>query len=94
MVNARFIKPMDPAMADLARSTDRVLVVEENVRQGGFGSAFLEMLNEKDVTHPRVKRIGLPDRFIEHGSVGALRKAYGLDSAGILKEARDLCQRS
>jgi 1-deoxy-D-xylulose-5-phosphate synthase len=91
VVNARFIKPLDGGFVDLARSVKRVLVVEENSRIGGFGSGVLELLNEAGVENVRVKRIGLPDRFVEHGSLAQLRKLCGLDASGIAKEGKDLC---
>ena len=67
-------------------------MVEENVRQGGLGSAILELFTDMDVRDIRVKRLGLPDRFVEHGAVELLREKYGLDKSGILKVARELCK--
>ncbi len=90
VVNCRFVKPIDTRLAELAASTGRVLVVEENIRQGGLGGAILELLNDMDLINIRVKRIGLPDGFVEHGPTAILREKCGLDTAGILKEARDL----
>jgi 1-deoxy-D-xylulose-5-phosphate synthase len=92
VVNCRFVKPLDRQIGELAGSIGRVLVVEENIRQGGLGGAVLEMFNDMGVENVRTKRIGLPDKFVEHGPSAVLREKYGLDSAGILKEARDLCQ--
>lgn len=94
VVNCRFIKPLDSRLGELAASTGRILVVEENVRQGGLGGAILELLNDMDITNVKIRRIGLPDQFIEHGPTAILRKKYGLDAPGILKEAKDLCQGS
>jgi 1-deoxy-D-xylulose-5-phosphate synthase len=91
VVNCRFVKPIDPKLAELAASTGRVLVVEENIRQGGLGGAILELFNDLGVEGVRVKRIGLPDKFVEHGPPALLRKKYSLDTLGILKEARDFC---
>jgi 1-deoxy-D-xylulose-5-phosphate synthase len=92
VVNCRFVKPLDKSLAAQARSVGKVLVVEENIRQGGLGSALLELLNESDVSDVRLKRMGLPDKFVEHGPLALLREKYGLDRSGILKEARDLCR--
>jgi 1-deoxy-D-xylulose-5-phosphate synthase len=92
VVNCRFVKPLDKSLAEQARSVGKVLVVEENIRQGGLGSALLELLNESDMPNVRLKRIGLPDKFVEHGPLALLREKYGLDHSGILKEARDLCR--
>jgi 1-deoxy-D-xylulose-5-phosphate synthase len=86
------VKPLDKTLADQARAVGKVLVVEENIRQGGLGSAVLEFFNDMDLKDVRLKRIGLPDKFVEHGPVALLREKYGLDRSGILKEARDLCR--
>jgi len=94
VVNGRFVKPLDKRLAEVAGQAGRVLTVEENIRQGGFGSAVLELLNEMDIRDVLVRRVGLPDKFIEHGPAPFLRKKYGLDQTGILKEARDLCRQS
>jgi 1-deoxy-D-xylulose-5-phosphate synthase len=90
VVNCRFVKPIDVRLADLASSTGRVLVVEENIRQGGLGGAVLELFNDMNLSNVRVKRIGLPDKFVEHGPSGLLKEKYGLDTSGIIKEAKDL----
>jgi 1-deoxy-D-xylulose-5-phosphate synthase len=92
VVNCRFVKPLDPRLPDYARSIGRVIVVEENIKQGGLSSAILELFNDHDLTATRVKRIGLPDKFVEHGPVEVLRAKYGLDRDGILKTARDLLE--
>jgi len=64
--------------------------VEENVLQGGFGSAVLEMLAEKNMTGVQVKRLGIPDEFVEHATQAQLRKQYGLDEEGIIRAIREL----
>jgi 1-deoxy-D-xylulose-5-phosphate synthase len=84
VINARFIKPLD---ADLilgqARVTGRIITVEENVLQGGFGSAVLELLHDNGMSQVKVKRIGIPDHYIEQGSQAQLRKDVGIDAEGI-----------
>lgn len=90
VVNCRFVKPLDKGLVDIVSSSGRVLVVEENIRQGGFGGAILELFNDLGLKNMSVKRIGLPDKFVEHGPQDFLREKYGLDSAGIIREARDL----
>ncbi len=90
VVNCRFAKPLDPKLAELSASIGHVLVVEENIRQGGLGGAILEMLNDHGVDGIQIKRIGLPDKFVEHGSPELLREKYGLDTSGILREAKIL----
>jgi len=92
VINCRFVKPLDTSLGEIAAASGRILVVEENIRQGGLGSAILELFNDLDLKKVRVRRIGLPDKFVEHGSNAVLRKKYGFDTSGILKEARDLCQ--
>jgi len=92
VVNCRFVKPLDRDLATYAREAGKVLVVEENVRQGGLGSAILELFSDMEVRDIRVKRLGLPDRFVEHGAVEVLREKYGLDKSGILNVARELCK--
>jgi 1-deoxy-D-xylulose-5-phosphate synthase len=84
VVNARFIKPLDSELLlSEVRRTGCVVTVEENALQGGFGSALLELLEQEGLTGIRVKRIGVPDRYIEHGSQAQLRKDLGIDAAGI-----------
>ena len=81
VVNARFIKPLDKNLIiKLARRTKKIVTVEENVLQGGFGSAVMEILEEEGITNIQFKRIGIPDKFIEHGSPEVLRKNYGLNA--------------
>ncbi len=90
VVNARFAKPIDEeGIVSLAKKIGRVLTVEENTLLGGFGSAVLETLAEHGVQVP-VKRIGLPDIFIEHGAPALLREKYGLTPEGICQKALEL----
>jgi 1-deoxy-D-xylulose-5-phosphate synthase len=91
VVNCRFVKPLDKRLAREAEAVGKVLVVEENIRQGGLGGALLELFSDMGVGGVRVRRMGLPDRFVEHGPLAVLREKCGLDTSGILKEARDLC---
>ena len=88
VVNCRYAKPLDKKLAEYAQSTGKVLVVEENIRQGGLSSAFLELLNDMDVRDVQVKRIGLPDAFVEHGPLAVLRSNLGLDATGIAGMAK------
>ncbi|MBW1666887.1 MAG: 1-deoxy-D-xylulose-5-phosphate synthase [Deltaproteobacteria bacterium] len=89
VVNCRFVKPLDRELVSFARPSGRVLVVEENVRQGGLSSAILELFSDMDALDVHIKRVGLPDKFVEHGPVTILRKKYGLDASGIAKAVRD-----
>jgi 1-deoxy-D-xylulose-5-phosphate synthase len=91
VVNARFVKPLDQELiCSLAGETKRLLTVEENTVLGGFGSAVLEALEEKGVRNVTVKRLGIPDAFIEHGTQEFLRHKYGIDAEGILRAALTL----
>ncbi|MDX1764544.1 MAG: transketolase C-terminal domain-containing protein, partial [bacterium] len=82
---ARFVKPLDVKMLRaLSEETNCFVTVEENVLMGGFGSAVLEALEAARLDDIRLLRIGLPDRFIEHGSQRLLRQQYGLDPEGIV----------
>jgi 1-deoxy-D-xylulose-5-phosphate synthase len=89
VVNARFVKPLDREMLlGLASQTGRLLTVEENVLAGGFGSAVLEAIELAGMEGVRVERIGLPDRFIEHGPQEVFRSMFDLDAEGIVRRAR------
>jgi 1-deoxy-D-xylulose-5-phosphate synthase len=84
VINARFVKPLDRNLiSSVAAMVPRIITIEENILQGGFGSAVVEFLNKKEIPHIKVKRIGIPDIFIEQGSQDELRKIYGLDEEGI-----------
>ena len=88
VVNCRFVKPLDTALlVDLAGQHSRIITVEENVLQGGFGSAVLECLSDAGVAGFSLKRIGIEDIFVEHGAVDTLRFKYGLDADGIARTA-------
>jgi 1-deoxy-D-xylulose-5-phosphate synthase len=91
VVNARFVKPIDKRLIGrLSQQIRKVLTVEENVLEGGFGSAVIEFLSELNIDGLKVKRLGLPDTFIEHGPQKLLRKALGLDAEGIARGACEL----
>jgi len=95
VVNARFVKPLDEELiCSLASESKRVLTVEENALQGGFGSAVLELLGEKGLKEVAVRRLGIPDVFVEHGSQEELRHKYGLDAEGIAQAAEGLVRGS
>ncbi|BCA79374.1 1-deoxy-D-xylulose-5-phosphate synthase [Desulfuromonas sp. AOP6] len=89
VVDPRFIKPLDrDLLTSEAMRTGLVITLEENVLQGGFGSAVLELLADEGIT-ARVLRLGLPDKFVEQGSQSELRALYGLDAKGIAQTIRD-----
>ena len=91
VVNCRFVKPLDTELVcSLARRVGRVMTVEENVLSGGFGSAVLETLNDRDIRDVKVTCLGINDVFVEHGSQKVIRKKYGLDAEGIMRSAREM----
>lgn len=95
VINARFAKPLDRQLIlDQARGKRLLVTLEESVTTGGFGSAVLEAIEEarlvdaayRDVV---VRLVGIPgDRFVDHGSVGDLRRLIGLDALGIAEQVR------
>jgi 1-deoxy-D-xylulose-5-phosphate synthase len=91
VVNARFVKPLDRTLiSSVASLVPRIITLEENILQGGFGSMVLEFLNSIDIPPIRVKRLGIPDRFIEQGSQNELRSIYGLDEESIYTAAKSI----
>ncbi|MFC4388575.1 1-deoxy-D-xylulose-5-phosphate synthase [Gracilibacillus marinus] len=92
VVNARFIKPMDVAMLHtLFKKQIPILTLEESVLQGGFGSSVLEFAEENQYTSV-VKRMGIPDKFIEHGSVSQLLEEIHLTESQIIKNLKEIIQ--
>ncbi len=90
VINARFIKPLDAELIlSTAASVKKILTIEENVLDGGFGSAVLELLAENGVTGATVKRLGIRNQFVEHAKPSELRSSLGLDEEGILQAARE-----
>ena len=80
----RFVKPIDiDLIKSFCNKTGFIITVEENVLQGGFGSAILELLEDEGINNIKVKRIGLPDKFIEHGSQSIIRDKYQLTPPAI-----------
>lgn len=81
----RFLKPLDDHLLDEVGSRFKhVITVEDGVRNGGMGSAVLEWMSDHGY-HPEVVRLGLPDCFVEHGTVAQLREKWGLDVPSIKK---------
>ena len=83
VVDARFVKPLAPELSAIAARHRAVITVEDGVAAGGFGSAVTELLTSDGVMVPIV-RMGLPDKFIEHGAQAALLGQLGLDADGIV----------
>jgi 1-deoxy-D-xylulose-5-phosphate synthase len=70
-----------------------VITVEESTLCGGFGSAVLEVANDAGLPSDHIRRLGIPDRFIEHGERGELLADLGLDEKGFLAAAREMLER-
>ncbi len=93
VINARFVKPLDEGLlCDTAKSIKSIITVEENVLMGGFGSAVLELFEEKGIHDVIVKRLGIKDKFVEHASQKELRRMYGIDEEGIMGAARSVME--
>ena len=82
----RFLKPLDEnILHEVGRKFKKIVTVENGVRSGGLGSAVLEWMSDHGY-QPKVVRLGLPDSFVEHGTVAELQKIVGLDVESIRKE--------
>jgi 1-deoxy-D-xylulose-5-phosphate synthase len=94
VVNARFVKPLDENLIRrLARDVGVIVTVEDNLLAGGFGSAVLECVNAANLNWVKIFRIGLPDKFIEHGTRDQLLARYGLTGEGIAAVVATFMQR-
>jgi 1-deoxy-D-xylulose-5-phosphate synthase len=91
VVNARFVKPLDTrGLLERVEAAPWVVTVEENALPTGFGSALLEAVNDARLSCGPIVRLGLPDRFVEHGERGELLADLSLDAAGIAKTCREI----
>jgi 1-deoxy-D-xylulose-5-phosphate synthase len=94
VVNARFVKPLDEVLIQLlARKYGRLITLEENALHGGFGSAVLELLEEKGIRGTHVLRLGYPDAQIPQGDQGELRAMLGLDPVGLATSIKNFLSR-
>jgi len=90
VVNMRFVKPLDEKLIEYVCSRFRhIITVEDQVIEGGFGTAVLESMADQGITGVRVKTHGIPDEFIEHGSPSELHRMLKLDAQGIASVTRD-----
>lgn len=86
----RFVKPLDESILDeVGRKFKRIITVENGVRNGGMGSAIIEWMSDHGY-YPVIKRLGLPDKFVEHGTVQELQAIVGIDKEGIIKAIQEL----
>ncbi len=95
VVNARFVKPLDrDLLLNLAKKVDYIVTTEENVLPGGFGSAVLELLTENGFSAKRILRLGIPDKFIEHGKRDELLALCGLTPEKVVTRVKEFIKSS
>ena len=81
----RFLKPLDENLLhEIGKKFKRIVTLEDGVRNGGLGSAVLEWMEDHGY-YPEIIRLGLPDKFVEQGTVDELKKICGIDVSGIKK---------
>ena len=86
LYDMRFVKPMDlNILHRVCQSGDKIITIEDGVITGGFGSAILEFMADNNYTN-NIKLLGIPDKFIKHGTTNKLKESIGLDSMGLRKE--------
>src|SRR5260221_2624841 len=91
VVNARFVKPLDEAMLrELGARTPTLITLEENTLRGGFGSAVHEFFSERRLEVGGLHHLGIPDRFVTHGSMAQLLDEVGLSPARLVERVRGL----
>ena len=86
----RFLKPLDEEiLEEVGKKFKRIITVENGVRKGGLGSAVLEWMNDHGY-QPKIVRLGLPDEFVEHGTVDELQDIVGIGTDGIIKAIKEI----
>ncbi len=94
VVNARFVKPLDKdLLGSLLTRVPRLITVEDHVISGGFGSAVIEFLADEGINGVEIRRLGVPDRFIPHGTQDELRKLCGFDKDAIAQAVLQMVRR-
>lgn len=89
LYNMRFVKPLDTAVLDeVVKKYSKIITLEENSLAGGFGSGVLEYFNEKNYKND-ILRIGIPDKFIDHGTQAELHKILRMDAEGITSRVKE-----
>ena len=87
----RFLKPLDTnLLKEALENCHNIITIEDGVRNGGFGSCILEYISDNGFTN-RVIRLGLPDSFVEHGTVGELQHLVGIDVENIVNTIKSIC---
>lgn len=86
----RFLKPIDKnTLKKIGQNFDKIITIEDGVKMGGLGSAVLEFMAENNFC-PKIKVLGLPDEFVEHGSVAELQHEVGIDLEGICNQIKSM----
>ena len=86
----RFLKPLDEEMLhEIGRKFSKIITIEDGVRNGGMGSSVMEWISDHDY-HPIIRRLGLPDHFVEHGTVAQLQAIVGIDKENIKKAIAEI----
>jgi 1-deoxy-D-xylulose-5-phosphate synthase len=89
VINARWLKPIDPRLlTDWARRYPLLVSVEDNVGSGGFGAAVLEALAPAGLAG-KVRMVALPDQFLPHGKAAEILAEHGLDAAGLATTVKE-----
>lgn len=92
VINSRFVKPMDIEMLDsVAAKFDKIITIEENSVVGGFGSGVVEYFADKQYKS-KILRMGIPDKFIDHGTQAELHRILEIDAEGIVKKVKVFCE--
>jgi 1-deoxy-D-xylulose-5-phosphate synthase len=94
IINARFVKPLDEAMLrSLAEDGMQIIVLEEGSELGGLGSAVMEFYSQQQIYGINVRIIGVPDVFVEHGSVKEQRAETGLTAERVAADSKAMMPR-
>ena len=88
----RFAKPLDEELlCEVARKFEKIVTIEDGMLAGGFGSAVSEFFEDNHLEN-KIKRLGVPDHFVEHGSVSELYQTVGLDKTSLCNLFEDMCR--
>ena len=86
----RFLKPLDEDLLhEIGKKFSKIITVEDGVRNGGMGSAIMEWMSDHGY-QPVIRRLGLPDHFVEHGKVSELQAIVGIDKESIIKAINEI----
>lgn len=92
LVNARFVKPLDTEMLERLSEKHRyVMILEENIETGGYGEQVLAYVAGRGLPM-KVRPVGIPDQFVEHGDIGSLRSMIGMEKDRLIKQIEEECR--